>query len=415
MLTAGITGLQVTAAAAQASSPSEIEGVWETVEGNFKFEVYDAGGSFAARVIYGDRLMEADGKTFKKDIHNPDPKLRGRSLEGITFPTDLRWDRQDRRWEDGKFYDGRRGAPIQGGHRCEMVRSNCEVMRGRRSSDGLWFCIARNDGFPGKPPQFSQSGCEPERAIACGGVLAERLIFAAYIVGFFGAIRVGGEAYRWNEALPGLYDPSSRLSTIAIGAHFVAGSILVLLGPVRQVAAKHPAASPVARADLCGFGRRSWCGRFGFHCRARHHRRHSDGCRVRPSRRPHGAECNHVLSPRAVGPLLFAPCLGDPPICPHHRLLALSYRIWCLVFAVAIFRVHGGIQRLVRRPYGFLFLHPELDCRGIRHPCRLAKSHRERQPLSIGPVRGRKRFHCLRHVDVHRSHVGPKIVSGITL
>src|SRR5688572_24510235 len=85
VLTAGLTGLQVSAAAAQASSPNEIEGVWETAEGNFKFEVLDVGGSFAARVIYGDRLMEADGNTFKKDIHNPDPKLRGRSLKGIIF------------------------------------------------------------------------------------------------------------------------------------------------------------------------------------------------------------------------------------------------------------------------------------------------------------------------------------------
>lgn len=61
------------------------------------------------------------------------------------------------------------------------------------------------------------------------------VIFAAYIVAFFGGTLVGGEAYRWNEALPDLYDPSSRLSTSAIGGHFVAGSILVLLGPVQLI------------------------------------------------------------------------------------------------------------------------------------------------------------------------------------
>jgi uncharacterized protein (DUF2147 family) len=114
MFTAGLTGLQLTSALAQASSPSEIEGVWETQEGNFKFEVFEAGGRFAAQVIYGDRLMEADGKTFKKDIHNPDPKLRSRSLEGITFLTDLKWDPQDRRWEDGNFYDGSSGRTYSG-------------------------------------------------------------------------------------------------------------------------------------------------------------------------------------------------------------------------------------------------------------------------------------------------------------
>jgi len=114
MVTAAVTGIQITAALAQASSPNEIEGVWETEERNFKFEVFDAGGSYAARVIYGDRLMEADGRTFKKDVHNPDPKLRGRSLEGITFLTDLKWDARDRRWEDGKFYDGSSGRTYSG-------------------------------------------------------------------------------------------------------------------------------------------------------------------------------------------------------------------------------------------------------------------------------------------------------------
>lgn len=61
------------------------------------------------------------------------------------------------------------------------------------------------------------------------------VVFAAYIVGFFGGTAVREDAYRWNESLPGLYDPSSRLSTSAIGAHFLAGTILVLLGPVQLI------------------------------------------------------------------------------------------------------------------------------------------------------------------------------------
>jgi len=61
------------------------------------------------------------------------------------------------------------------------------------------------------------------------------VIFAAYIVAFFGGTVVSGDAHRWNEALPGLYDPSSQLSTSAIGAHFAAGSILVLLGPLQLI------------------------------------------------------------------------------------------------------------------------------------------------------------------------------------
>lgn len=99
----------VSHAAAQASAPSEIVGVWESEDGNLKFEMFDAGGRYAARVIYGALLVEADGKTFKKDTLNPDPKLRNRSLEGTVLLSDLKWDAGDGRWEDGSFYQATTG------------------------------------------------------------------------------------------------------------------------------------------------------------------------------------------------------------------------------------------------------------------------------------------------------------------
>lgn len=91
-------------ALAEASSPNPIVGVWEAENGNIKLEMFDAGGSYAARMIYGKLLMEADGETFKKDTRNPNAALRGRFLEGIVFVTDLAWDPRDRRWEGGSFY-----------------------------------------------------------------------------------------------------------------------------------------------------------------------------------------------------------------------------------------------------------------------------------------------------------------------
>lgn len=94
---------------AQANSPSEILGVWEAVDGSVKLEVFEAGDSYAARILYGKLLMEADGTTFKKDTLNPDPSLRSRSLEGIVFLDGLQWDADDGRWEDGRFYSGATG------------------------------------------------------------------------------------------------------------------------------------------------------------------------------------------------------------------------------------------------------------------------------------------------------------------
>jgi uncharacterized protein (DUF2147 family) len=121
----GMTALSFGGAFAQASSPDEIIGVWESEDGNVKFEMFDAGGIYAARMIYGVRLVEADGKTFKKDILNPDPMLRSRSLEGIVFLNDLKWDAGERRWEGGSLYDGSSGRTYSG--RASLVNGKLEL------------------------------------------------------------------------------------------------------------------------------------------------------------------------------------------------------------------------------------------------------------------------------------------------
>lgn len=60
-------------------------------------------------------------------------------------------------------------------------------------------------------------------------------IFAVYIIAFFGGAALNSAGQRWNEALPGLYDVHSPLTTIAIGAHFVAGGVLLFLGPIQLI------------------------------------------------------------------------------------------------------------------------------------------------------------------------------------
>jgi len=60
-------------------------------------------------------------------------------------------------------------------------------------------------------------------------------VFAAYIVAFFGGALFGGAGERWNESLPGLYDAGTPAAIVAIGAHFIAGSVLLVLGPVQLI------------------------------------------------------------------------------------------------------------------------------------------------------------------------------------
>jgi hypothetical protein len=62
-------------------------------------------------------------------------------------------------------------------------------------------------------------------------------IFGVYIVAFYFGAVFDGAPDQWNKALPHLYDGHTMLATIGIGAHFAAGTILLLLGPVQLIAA----------------------------------------------------------------------------------------------------------------------------------------------------------------------------------
>ena len=55
------------------------------------------------------------------------------------------------------------------------------------------------------------------------------------IIAFFGGVIVAGAGERWNELLPDLYDGEALLSTAAIGSHFMAGGVLLLLGPAQLI------------------------------------------------------------------------------------------------------------------------------------------------------------------------------------
>lgn len=60
-------------------------------------------------------------------------------------------------------------------------------------------------------------------------------LFGAYIVAFFGGAALRGTPEQWNQSLPALFDRAGPVGTAAIGAHFVAGGVLLLLGPVQLI------------------------------------------------------------------------------------------------------------------------------------------------------------------------------------
>lgn len=85
---------------AQKLSKDQITGVWKCDD--YKIEVFRAGNTYSAKLLWSKDMFEADGKTSKKDVKNPNEKLRNRSVQGLTHITDLVC--KDGEYVDGKLY-----------------------------------------------------------------------------------------------------------------------------------------------------------------------------------------------------------------------------------------------------------------------------------------------------------------------
>ena len=80
-----------------------IIGIWETETKDARMEVFKSGEIYYGKLLWGNRIVESDGKTSKKDSKNPDEKLRSRNIIGIVNLTGLKYD--DGEYLNGKIYD----------------------------------------------------------------------------------------------------------------------------------------------------------------------------------------------------------------------------------------------------------------------------------------------------------------------
>jgi hypothetical protein len=62
-------------------------------------------------------------------------------------------------------------------------------------------------------------------------------LFGLYILAFYAGALYDGEATKWNEILPGLYDPDRAAATAGIGLHFAAGGLILALGGIQLIGA----------------------------------------------------------------------------------------------------------------------------------------------------------------------------------
>lgn len=92
---------------AQDKNADRIIGLWLTQNKDGKVEIFKSGNMYYGRLLWGNDMYEADGKTPRKDINNPNPKLKTRIIPNFVFLTNFTY--KDGIWDGGKIYDARTG------------------------------------------------------------------------------------------------------------------------------------------------------------------------------------------------------------------------------------------------------------------------------------------------------------------
>ena len=92
------------------TNSDKILGKWISTEGNLIVQVYKEKDLFKAKVIWfddsGSKKLSMNSRT---DSSNPDVSLQKRKILGLEILSDLKYNPQTNRWEDGIIYDPQGG------------------------------------------------------------------------------------------------------------------------------------------------------------------------------------------------------------------------------------------------------------------------------------------------------------------
>jgi uncharacterized protein (DUF2147 family) len=86
-----------------------ILGTWWNAEKDGQVEVYKVGSEYRGRIVYVKENFNSDGSSPKRDILNPNEKLRSRVLMGMIILTGLKFNADDKEWTEGTIYDTKSG------------------------------------------------------------------------------------------------------------------------------------------------------------------------------------------------------------------------------------------------------------------------------------------------------------------
>ena len=69
--------------------------------------------------------------------------------------------------------------------------------------------------------------------VLAASVWGSTLLFGLYILAYYALPLFGGDLNAWNETLNNLYSENAQLATSGIGAHFIAGGVILVMGCVQ--------------------------------------------------------------------------------------------------------------------------------------------------------------------------------------
>jgi uncharacterized protein (DUF2147 family) len=100
--------LGVYAMAGFAQEADKIVGIWWNEEKTSKIEIKKVDGKYIGTIVYMIPEKYEDGQP-PKDKENPKELLRSRSIVGLQILNDLKYEADDKEWDDGTIYDPKSG------------------------------------------------------------------------------------------------------------------------------------------------------------------------------------------------------------------------------------------------------------------------------------------------------------------
>ncbi len=92
------------------NNADDILGKWRTVQNNLEVQVYKQNDNFRAKILW---FKDTDDKkrpmVSRVDEINPDKSLRTRKWIGMDVLRDLRYNAEEKEWQDGKVYVAKNG------------------------------------------------------------------------------------------------------------------------------------------------------------------------------------------------------------------------------------------------------------------------------------------------------------------